>query len=1420
MKKNCHNSSCNQNQLLRLGATITSSAKFLLLLVMVSCSLTIQAQNNEDPTWKGKGVSIPEGYQPREIKDIFARNAVTYEDMREQAKFFPYMPGELVVAVELNMSKADARQYLKNASWSKIFGALEVQQKSVVLVHALKNGTTVALVHFNLPLIADVLETVKRLENVPGVLWSSPNFYIEGDPRDYTPNDPRYAEQYHHITMKNNLAWDITKGSPSVVVAVTDDGVAITHPDLAENIWVNTGEIAGDGIDNDNNGYIDDVNGWDFSFNNNNPNPNVTGDSHGTHVGGIIAARMDNNTGVTGVAGFSKVMPIQFYGTGGAAWTATMVSESFAYAVDNGAQIINTSYNVDGFSSNPIYLAGAQYVLDQGVLYFNSAGNNNQLNPPRQVVTQALFVASTTSTDQRSSFSNYGVGIDISAPGSGILSTVTGDTYQFYNGTSMATPNAAGAAALIWSANPGWNHYQVAAQLLGMADDIHPVNPTMIGYLGSGRVNSFASVSQTLPAPKVKTLTGIPAQGANTSDDISTFQLAFNQVMDPVSVNNMNHFELRNAGPNNTFGDGDDVLYTLTASGTYRIGTNSLTYNITQGVLPCGLYRLTVFAGGVKNPFDTPLDGDGNGNGGDNFVREFSISPDLYVDADNDGYGTGAPVPGVLGCVAPTGYSYVTGDCDDTNEDINPGAPEVCNGIDDNCDNIIDFSVLGGSTGLTFSNPAPLTIPSSGSNAPASLYPSPITVSGINAPVAKVTVKINKLSHTWVNDVDILLVSPLGDKMVIFSDVGVSQPDPVDAVIVLDDDAPTVLTATSTITSGTFKPVNVNTTDPFPAPAPAGPYESPAPAGSATLNGVFAGKDPNGVWNLYVMDDTNLDGGSISEGWEISFITLTPVCNTISAPVVDLIQPSCTTPTGTIEVTSPTGPGFTYSIGGAYQSNPVFSGLTPGSYSVTVQDDNSNISPATDVTINPVSGIPAMPGEVFGIANVCSYAGADIPLTYSVASVPCATNYTWTLPPTVTLLSGQGTSTITVTISAGFLSSSNRLIRVTASNDCGTSAARNYWLKSQLPGTPTAIQTSSSDVCASIASATPIQFSIPKIPGATSYIWTAQNGSTNITHVNGPGENDTLVLISFNNTFTTSAITVQAVNNCGVSGIRSITMSAVLPSQPGLISGPTNICQHIGPDASPAVYSVQPQSSVTNYQWDIPVGAINVTGQGTPTISFLYPANYSGSSISVTAQNGCGSSAPRVLRLSSLNPGAPGEIDFVQTGFCPDRIFTYSVTSIPSNASYMLWTIPAGAVILSGQGTASISVSYPSVAIAGTVTVTATNNCGSSSTRVLKIKLEQCGPPAPPPPAPFVSNGKLDVQLFPNPTNGNVRMQLKGNDMKMVWVRLLDMHGRQMKQFQMMPDAMKSFGDDLKPGMYMVEIIQGNNRVVKKLIRL
>jgi subtilisin family serine protease/PKD repeat protein len=616
---------------------------------------------------------LKQSYNSRTITDVFAKDAVTPREMTERAKYHPYMEGEIVVALELNEPRATARQLIRQYEWSGLFGDHQVQPLAYLMTKELRSDRSVSLVHLSLPEGLDVFDAMELLDGQGDVLWSSPNFYFEGDPREVIPNDPGYGSQYHHPLMKNNLAWDITYGNPDIIIAITDDGVELNHSDLTTNIWVNPGEIPGNGIDDDGNGFIDDVNGWDFSSGNNNPNPNSSGNDHGTHVAGIVAARTNNGIGVAGVSGHSTIMPIQFYGVG--PWTAAVCNASFTYATDNGANIVNTSYNIDGFAGDPVFTAGMQYMHDAGVLHFNSAGNNNQLNPARQAFHQTLLTVSTDASDVRSSFTNYGTGMDISAPGSSVYSTVTLNGYGTKSGTSMAAPNAAGAAALIWSANPTWNSYQVAAQLLATADNIDAVNPAFAGLMGAGRANTYAALTTVIGPPVVKSLTGMPAEGSTvTPDDVTQFTISFSQVMDPNTVNNLAYYELRGAGPDNIFGTGDDVFYTITTSATYMLGTNSMTFNIGGPPFINGLHRLQLVSGGLANPFGTALDGDGNGTGGDHFFRNFNIG--IPPPVANFTVSNATPVPGATvvftdlssggpsawtWTITPTTFSFVNG---------------------------------------------------------------------------------------------------------------------------------------------------------------------------------------------------------------------------------------------------------------------------------------------------------------------------------------------------------------------------------------------------------------------------------------------------------------------------------------------------------------------------------------------------------------------------------------------------------------------------------------------------------------------------------------------------------------------------------------------------------------------------------------
>ena len=331
--------------------------------------------------------------------------------------------------------------------------------------------------------------------------------------------------------------------------------------------------------------------------------------------------------GVAGTAGNATIMPIQFYDLS-LGWNAVEINAAFTYGADNGANIVTTSYNIDGWVGDPVFTAGLQYSYDQGVLHFNSAGNGGAANPARQAFEQTLLVVSTESNDTRSSFSNYGEGVDISAPGGSIRSTVLNNAYGVKSGTSMASPNAAGVAALIWSANPTWTREQVAAQLLATADNIDAQNPAFAGRLGAGRANSFRGVTETIGAPSVTDLVGFPDNGAAFFGlNLSDFSVRFSQVMDPASVNDVSSYELLNAGPDGMFDTTDDQLVPLALPKSYQVSTNEFTVNVLGGDLAPGDYRLSLVAGGLQNPFGTPLDGNGDGSSGDDFQTFFTIAP-------------------------------------------------------------------------------------------------------------------------------------------------------------------------------------------------------------------------------------------------------------------------------------------------------------------------------------------------------------------------------------------------------------------------------------------------------------------------------------------------------------------------------------------------------------------------------------------------------------------------------------------------------------------------------------------------------------------------------------------------------------------------------------------------------------------------
>jgi subtilisin family serine protease len=350
----------------------------------------------------------------------------------------------------------------------------------------------------------DPLFVAKQLRSLKEVEWAEPKFVYKVV--DFTPNDPGYGNQYSLPLIKAPAAWNIIQGDTSVIIGIVDTGVDWPHPDLSANIWHNWGETPNNGIDDDHNGYIDDVRGWDFGgLGNSDGTPTPDNDpmednpDHGTHVAGIASAVTNNSVGIASIGFKCKIMPVKttqnnYRDPISGEPYIVFGFEGIVYAVDNHAKVINCSWGGGGYS-----LLGQEtinYAISKGALVVCAAGNDNssEVFYPANYV-GVLSVAATDQNDARASFSNYGHGISVCAPGVGIYSTWQPNTYALSDGTSMASPLAAGLAALVTAKFPQYTPEQVREQVRVNCDDISSLNPGYVNLLGRGRINAFKSVS-------------------------------------------------------------------------------------------------------------------------------------------------------------------------------------------------------------------------------------------------------------------------------------------------------------------------------------------------------------------------------------------------------------------------------------------------------------------------------------------------------------------------------------------------------------------------------------------------------------------------------------------------------------------------------------------------------------------------------------------------------------------------------------------------------------------------------------------------------------------------------------------------------------------------------------------------------------
>ncbi|MGH7801995.1 MAG: S8 family serine peptidase [Thermodesulfobacteriota bacterium] len=353
-------------------------------------------------------------------------------------------------------------------------------------------------------------EAIDLLKKLPFVEYAEPDFVITLN--NTIPNDSAFSNlwglnQSSDVDIDAPEAWDFFtgEGEPNFVVAIIDTGIDINHPDLASNIWTNPGEIPNNSLDDDGNGFVDDVHGWDFVDDDNNP---FDGYGHGTHVAGTVCSIGNNGIGIVGVLWQCKLMPLKFISDSGFG-TASDAVRAIEYATKMGIKVSNNSWGDDSFSQS-IYDA-INNSKSVGHIFVAAAGNENintdfapRHYPSSFDLDNIISVAAIDINGNRASFSNWGVSsVDLGAPGVNVYSTLPNNSYGNGSGTSMATPHVAGVVALVYALRPNWSYTDVRKQIF---DNIFPLGSLSDITATGGIVNAFKAIQGLIAPPQDNTV--------------------------------------------------------------------------------------------------------------------------------------------------------------------------------------------------------------------------------------------------------------------------------------------------------------------------------------------------------------------------------------------------------------------------------------------------------------------------------------------------------------------------------------------------------------------------------------------------------------------------------------------------------------------------------------------------------------------------------------------------------------------------------------------------------------------------------------------------------------------------------------------------------------------------------------------------